>query len=461
LPRCTTEDSSCPSGSSCVAGVCLPSGTPDAEIAIDRETRFQTLIGFGAGVGYTEDAFVAHPANGAFREALYLEAGLDAIRLRNRFEGANESTLQVTSDLLRSVEETLGRRPVVLMNSSSPPAVLKESGQRQCSGDAATCTLRRDGEGLFDYPAFGAHWRASVDAYAAAGVAIDYLSLQNNPNLVPAADSPGEGCFFLPEEGMTTVTVDGMDVSIPAPGYRQALGAVRTALSDLTGAPRLVAPETTGIVSAHEYATALDGAEYGALAVHLYGADPAEPARFEAIGALANDRQQPVLQSEMAAEGLETAVLMHLALVHANASAYLQNELTALSSTAAPVSLLLLTEDAFEPQLPYYTFAHYARHTDPGWVRVAATSAGEPVWVSSWLAPDERALTVVLLNPTERSVRARLAAPAELLGSPGTARVLRTVFDGVERFASLGPLPSDGSVRLPPRSLVTVAVNAE
>lgn len=461
MPRCTAEGT-CAAGSSCVAGVCLPSGTPTAEISIDPETRFQTLIGFGAGVGYTENAFVTHSANAAIREALYVDAGLDAIRLRNRFEGTNAGDLSVTAELLSGVEQTLGRRPVVLINSSSPPGALKESGQRQCSGDAATCTLRRDGDGAFDYPAFGAYWRASLDAYADAGVAIDYFSLQNNPNIVPSADSPGEGCFLLPEEGTTTIDVDGMDVTVPIAGYREALAAVRAALADLSEAPRLMAPETSGIISAHDYASALDSSEYEAISVHLYGVNltAIETARFEAIGSLASDRQQPVLQSEMAAGGLETATLMHHALVHANASAYLQNELTALGPEAAPVALLLLTEDSFEPQLPYYSFAHFARHTDPGWIRVAAPTTGEPLLVSSWIAPDDRALSVVLVNPADHGVRAHLSLPADLLGDREGTSVLRTVFDGVERFASLGPLPSDGSVRLPPRSMVTVVVPA-
>ena len=57
------------------------------------------------------------------------------------------------------------------------------------------------------------------------------------------------------------------------------------------------------------------------------------------------------------------------------------------------------------------------------------------------------------------------AAAAELdatvdLGelAPTSSTVTRTVFDGVERSAELGALPAEGTVRVPGRAIVTVAL---
>lgn len=461
LPTCGAAGD-CPEGASCVAGVCMPSGPEDATLSLDLETQHQTLIGFGAGVGFTEDAIVEHPARDALLEALYGELGLDALRLRNRYEGDNDDDLLVTAELVSAIEDALGRTPTILINASSPPGALKENGSRTCAGNPDTCVLRRNDDGDFDYAALGDYWRASFDAYTAAGVPLHYLSVQNNPNIVPAAGNPAESCFFLPEEGTTTVTIDGTDVTVDVPGYREAVAAVRSALADAPNAPQVMGPDTPGFSGAQDYAAVLSATEHDALSVHIYGLTRAsDTAGFEAIGELARARNQPVLQSEAAAEALDSAVLIHHALVRANASAYLQNELAAASESAAPVSLALMTEDSFERQLPFYTFAHYAQYTDPGWVRVEIRTTAEPPLVSAWMAPDEQALAIVLVNPTDQDARAYLELPADFAGDGVTSRVVRTVFDGVERTAELGPFPSDGSVRLPARSMATVAFSRE
>lgn len=441
-----------------MADVCMPNGTADASLSIDPEIRFQTLIGFGAGVGYTEEVFVDHRANAELREALFVDAGLDALRLRNRYEEGSEAGLLVTARLLSEVEETLGRRATVLINASSPPGVLKANGQLRCAGDADACMLRRDTDGNFDYLGLAEYWRASVAAYADAGVPLDFVSLQNQPNRVPSAESPGDACWFLPEEGTSTVSTNGMDVTVPVAGYREALAAVRNALATVPSTPAVVAPETR-LGSSLDYTSVLSSGEYDALSVHLHDVDPAgvDVEAFEALGRLSIDAERPVLQTQTHAEGLESAVLMHHALVHANASSYLQHELVTTVTELAPFALLYLSEDSFERQLPWYTFAHYARYTDPGWVRVEARVEGTPLLVSAFQRPDGEAMALVLLNPSDQAVRTHLTPPS---GSRG-ARVERTVYDGIERVAHLGPLPSDGSLRLPPRSILTVVLEGQ
>src|SRR5690606_3381819 len=103
-------------------------------------------------------------------------------------------------------------------------------GERSCGGNYDTCTLARLDDGSFDYEGFANYLRTSVEAYVEAGVPLDFLGIQNHPNLVPLLEDAGEACRFLPEEGTETVTVDGVDVDVPIAGYREALAAVRAAL---------------------------------------------------------------------------------------------------------------------------------------------------------------------------------------------------------------------------------------
>jgi glucuronoarabinoxylan endo-1,4-beta-xylanase len=102
------------------------------------------------------------------------------------------------------------------------------------------------------------------------------------------------------------------------------------------------------------------------------------------------------------------------------------------------------------PQDPYFAMRHYARYTDPGFTRVAASSTDPTVLSSAWLSPEGGALTVVLVN-------AGLSTQAVSLdvGDRRAFSLSRTVFDGRERMAELGTMTSGASITLPPRSVAT------
>ena len=136
-----------------------------------------------------------------------------------------------------------------------------------------------------------------------------------------------------------------------------------------------------------------------------------DTAALAPLPTLAEQRERPVFQTEMQADGLETAILIHHALTAGGASAYLQNDLVSLTRDMAKVALVLLTDDGFEPQGPYYALSQYAKSTDPGWVRVDATSDSTELLGSAWLSPDESALSVVLVNPGTEELDAEIVLP--------------------------------------------------
>jgi glucuronoarabinoxylan endo-1,4-beta-xylanase len=460
LPRC---EPSCASGTSCVAGVCVPAAGAAVRVTIDPGERQQTLAGFGASLAYAEDVIVARPDKAALYDLAFADSGLDVLRMRNRHEAASDTELDPQREIVAAASERLGRAPLVFMTSGTPPAALKANGSRGCAGDPQTCTLVSLPGGGFDYAGFAAHWRASLDAYASAGISPDYVSIQNNPNWVPAADNPNDACRFLPEEGTTAVTIAGAPVEVAYPGYREALAAVRVAVADLPLMPRFAAPEANELGVAEEYVQALDASAFDALAIHLYylDVDAIDDAAFSSIRAVAERLARPVFQTEMQADGLATAILIHHALTAAGASAYLQNDLVSWTPELASIALVLMTPGGFEAQGPYYALSHYAKHTDPGWVRVGAASASTDLLGSAWFAPDESALTIVLVNPGAEQLDAELVFTDAPRSRFGRGQVTRTVFAGTERSAALGELPADGVVRIPGGSIVTVALAAD
>lgn len=454
LPRC--EEGTCPSGQMCVASVCTPVPVPDAEVSVELGARREPLIGFGATVAFAEEEITTHPRKTELDAAAFAGLGLDVLRLRNRFGHTGDDDLRSARALLDAATQSLGREPTLLLTSWSPPATLKAGGAVECHGNPDTCTLTKTASGEFDYAGFATFWRDSLEAYAALDIVPDYIGIQNNPNWVPASQEIGEACKFLPSEGSETVSVNGSNVVIDYPGYAEALSATLAALQGLPQLPKVLAPETSDFESVDDYFRVLDPQQVDALAHHLYASTPAtvDTVALAELGELAREYDRPVLQTEMQADGFGTALLIYYTMVVEGGSAYLQTTLT--SSMTGPTANLsaLIGIDAtdFRVQDPYFAMRHYSFDTEPGWVRVDAVSSNAEVLSSAWLSPGEDQLTVVLLNASAVAHDVRLARDARWLST----EVTRTVFAGSERAAALGPLPAEGVLSIPARSIVTV-----
>jgi glucuronoarabinoxylan endo-1,4-beta-xylanase len=457
LPRCT--DGSCPDGQLCTAGVCSPQPEPTTHVLIDDTVRHQSLTGFGATLAYAESSTLQHPLKSELFDAMFSNLGLDMVRLRNRYGHAGDDNLSITSEILALATDKLGRQPTVILTSWSPPPALKASGALTCQGNSDTCTLAKSTDGSFDYSAYAAYWRASLDAYANVGVLPDYIGIQNNPDYVPTSIDPGEGCKFLPVEGNQSVVMGGQSVAVSYPGLAPATAAVVDAMAGLAAPPKLVSPEgsSTNVVS--DYVSALDMSEVAAIGHHLYGIDPSavDSSAFGKLGALGRSLGKPLFQTEGQADGFGTAILMHYALVTEGASAYLQNVLVRPNTVGStePGTLIGLGTDDFTLEDPYHAMRHYALHTDPGWFRVDATSDASELLVSAWESPGRDSLTLVLINSSSSTLATTLDLGAFTASS---SQVVRTVFDGVERSADLGSLSNEGVLRIPGRSIVTVAL---
>jgi O-glycosyl hydrolase len=448
----------------CSLDGCGESDDASAHVTIDPSLRYQALIGFGASLNYDEETIVQHPAKAALYDAMFLQSGFDLIRLRNRFEADNSDDLLPASEIVTEATARLGRRPGLLMTSGSPPAALKANTDRYCSQSDAQCTLARGPSGSFDYAAFAEYWRVSLEAYEALGIHPDYVSIQNNADWIPPGTTAVEACRFLPVEGTTSVTTpEGESVVAEFPGYAEALAAVRSAVSALAGDYDFCAPEVGSVVMVSPYSSSLAPAAFDAFAFHLYGTDPRaiDTAQLERLRDLGDAIGKPSIQSEMQANGLDTAILVHHALTSAGSAAYLQQQFVSPSIDPASSALIGVDSETFQTLPAYHALSHFARATDPGWRRIEATSDSTELLASAWLSPDERSLTLVLINPGDSATDAEVLVPEAVAPLLGAATVTRTIFDGTERSAALGALPGDHVVQLPARSIVTVAATSE
>jgi hypothetical protein len=317
--------------------------------------------------------------------------------------------------------------------------------------------MARSATGSFDYAAYATYWRDSVDAYSAIGAAPDYVGIQNNPDFVPSLTEPGEGCKFLPTQGFATVSTSVGPRTLAFPGFAQALGAVQARLQGGSKPPKIIAPEVSTLELLSDYVNWLGAEHFDAIGHHLYGSAPSAPdvSALRKASELGQSLGHPVFQTEMQADGLGTAVLLHHTLVTEGASAYLHNVLVGPTSALAAGldPLIALGNDRFSVQPPYHALKHYAAHTDPGWVRVAADSDHDTLLSSAWLSPAGDKLAIVLVNSGPDALEVELGLAGTTVSA---SRVTRTAFLGIERSADLGPLPDDRTVQLPGHSMATI-----
>ena len=160
----------------------------------------------------------------------------------------------------------------------------------------------------------------------------------------------------------------------------------------------------------------------------------------------------------MRSDGLGTAIFVQRAATLAGASAYVQNDFVASAGQDPdPLALIQLSDDSFEIQAPYYALRHFAGKTKPGWRRIETAVDASDLLTTAWLAPDNSALTLVLVNPGTSELTVNVDVADELREALPVSELMRTVFDGVERWASLGALGGENLVRIPARSVITVA----
>jgi len=445
------------------ASACGASEDPtNVSVVVDAALPHQTLVGFGAATAYQANLLAGRDDD--IYKVLFVDSGLDILRLGNWFQNQSQDATATTGFTDRIGVQIVqkataargGVRPKILMSSWTPPAYLKSNGVTK-PGYGKTATpagtlIQKDG--AYAYADFADWWVRSLQAYAAQGIAPDYVSIQNEPDFFI---DYWETCVFAPTEG---AMVEG----IPGASYGKALDAVYHGIqaAGLASPPVLLGPETTGFGDniVQKYVDGLTASEIGGVAHHMYGTTEKNPAPDSFDGAMRDVARTgaaaglPTFMTEYSPDAptmFDTALLINNAMTIENASAYVYWEL--IWNDATPQTGLVSIGGAASYTINdiYYGLVHFARWTDPGWVRVDTTVNASSVRASAYLSPDGAALTLVLLNADAREHFAGISAGAFAYG---TMAVYRS--SGDSERAAPAALEADGTLALPPRSIATV-----
>lgn len=390
-----------------------------ASITVDPATTAQKVVGFGAGAAYYQSWITAMSSSMQkdFYDTAFTGLNLSLIRLGNWKQDESTSIADDVA-IVKAGKERLGNRLKIEMSSWSAPGTLKPSGNvngkidgQKVKSQNTLKTSSNDPYGKFVYSEFAGWWKKSLQAYAAAGITPDYISLQNEPDM----EADYEETLFEPTEK------DGIA------GYKQALQAVRDSISTLANPPKIIGPEPLGIGYSNfeKYAKALDDKNLDGYAYHLYhagngndnsGQNYLNPENFrEPMSAIAKSYgsdSKPIIMTEFCT--MESAVreqdmlglahIMQVGFTSGKLNAYIAWELFwgepngQLIGVCPGSGWSSCTEAKLYINPEYHAMRHYSKFVNPGWRVVSSTVDGSDVYAVAFRSADCDSISVIAIN---------------------------------------------------------------
>jgi glucuronoarabinoxylan endo-1,4-beta-xylanase len=332
-----------------------------------------------------------------------------------------------------------------MISSWTPPARLK-SDANLIGGTLA----KKDGK--YMYTEFAKWWYDSLAAYAKAGVKADYITMQNEPDW----EAKYESCKFVPTEDSNFA------------GYDAALETVWQKLNTemRPAMPKMLDPETMGFSHVESYISKLNSSHVYGYVHHLYDCsgcaenpDRYIPKMVRFTKFNSRHGNKPLFQTEFQNDpntwtgAMNMAILVHNSLTVENVASYLYWDLF-WSSESGLVSLNDPCSYTIKPV--YYAFKQYSAFIDSDWQRVEASTDNPGLRVSAYISPDNKKLTVVLLNTTpstDITLNFSLKGPAASKGE-----IYRS--SEKEKCVRIGSYKSGEPLKLPANSITTLALSA-
>ncbi|MCS6823796.1 MAG: carbohydrate binding domain-containing protein [Cytophagaceae bacterium] len=435
-----------------------PSGGPAPVTSIiNPATTFQQMVGFGGALTWYCDRITSSPNKNAICDLMFIDLGLDILRLKNWYYPANYPTDKSTTTMNPSwfkphfdatnqlYTEAKSRNPniEVLLCSWSPPQWLK-------SNNALPEGTLRQNAGAFMYKEFAQYW---VDILDRISFTPDYISLQNEPGYV----NPGwETCEWRPTQ---TATLPGLDI---------AHDSVWQRIKNRPNVPKILAPEPENLGAAlwnpslntfREFANPLKNKTYiHGYNYHLYNyagsAASIAPANLNIVRDEFNNK--PNFMTEFSSSNytwLDAARMIHANLVEANTSAYIYWEL--MWDENNHEAMIQVNSSGAYTVLPYYyTIKHYAKYIDKGYRRIAASGSNATLNITAFINPAQNQITVVAIN---NHVSAQPLTLSLSSASATSAFAYQSVAGNY--WQNLGSINLSSTQNLPPKSLTTYVIN--
>lgn len=391
--------------------------TTAATITVDPTATKQQVLGFGAGSVYYQSWITAMDASmqKTFYDTAFTGLNLSLLRIGN---WKQEDTTSIADDvaIVKAGKERLGNHMKIEMSSWSAPGRLKPSGsvngnQGHSKADKTLKTSSNDPYGKFAYSEFAHWWKTSYQTYEQFGIAPDFISIQNEPDM----EADYEETLFEPTETSEIA------------GYKQALKAVRDSLSTLQNPPKMIGPEPLGIGynNFEKYASVLDAGSLDGYAYHLYhagdgndnsGTNYLNPQNYQtpmsAIAASYGSDEKPIIMTEFCTmenavreqDMLGLAHIMQVGFTSGKLNAYIAWELFWGEENGQLIgvcpgegwSSCKKAELFINPE--YHAMRHYSKFVNPGARVVSATSDDKNVYTVAFRSAGCDSIAVIAIN---------------------------------------------------------------
>jgi glucuronoarabinoxylan endo-1,4-beta-xylanase len=399
-------------------------------VTLDPAIRHQTMDGIGGALTWNSARVVSSPSKATLESLIFDDLGLDIIRLKNWYYPLNWPASTSPSTISPGWQKTNydanktfydwakkpGRDIKVLLSSWSPPASLKDTGQREgletSPGSGVYRGTLKKVNGQFVYADVAQYW---VDLLDNMNWDPDYLSIQNEPGWLAAHET----CDFAPTQ------------TASLPGFAETLDAVYNRIKNRADLPLLVSPESESMPEFLSQVVPLRTRSYlDIYAFHNYNIG--DPSATDSSGVISN-LNSIRSESNNATSGrknwmsefsrgefdwLDTAHVIHNTLTEGNASAYIYWALVWAAETtpATAHSERVFNIDnagGYARGNTYYALKHFAKHISRGHRRFEVTKAAGSnanIRVSGYLHPSGNQVTLIVLNTggTDDTIALRL-----------------------------------------------------
>lgn len=420
-------------------------------------TMFQQMVGFGGALTWYGERVLTSPSKNAICDLMFLDSGIDILRLKNWYYPNNYPTVKTTTTMDTPGNKTgfdatnqyytlaKARNPNIdiLLCSWSPPKALKSNNALPQG------TLNKSG-GQFMYKEFAQYW---VDILDNISFTPDYISIQNEPGYVNAG---WETCEWRPTE------------TAMFPGYDRAMDSVWARIQNRPNVPKVLSPETENLGAAawnpalntfRDMSTPIKTKSYiHGYAYHLYnyagGAGSIAPANMNIVRDEFNNH--PNFMTEFSSTNynwIDVARMVHANLTEANTSAYIYWEL-GWDNASSSAMIGLDNAGGYTVKDNYYSIKHFSKYIDKGYTRIAATGNNATLNLTAFRNPAGNQITVVVINNHVS------AQPLNFTLSGATilsAQAYQSVAGNY--WQNLGAVTISSVQNLPGKSLTTYVIN--
>lgn len=399
-----------------------------ASVTVNPNSTAQKVTGFGGASVYYQSWIKNLPA--ADQEALFDTAftglNISLLRVGNWYQDEDISKVQDDIDIVKAAKKRLGDHMKIQMSSWSAPAKLKPSNSLngQDGHSKSDKTLKKangDAYGAYAYTDFANWWKKSLEAYKAAGISPDYVSIQNEPDM----EATYEETLFEPTETNEIA------------GYKEALNAVYDAVK---GQTKLIGPEPLGIGYSNfeKYAKELDANKLDGYSYHLYhagdgndnsGNNYLDPENFrkpmKAIADVYGKGDKPIIMTEFCPmldeprekDMLGLAQIMQIGFTDGRLSGYIawqlfwgyHSQMIGVCPGAGwdldGSGKYVCDDTGFKIFPEYHAMRHFSKFVNPGASVIASTADDANLKTVSFLSANGDSISTVIINTGSTAIQ--------------------------------------------------------